>query len=109
MLSIHILQIQSGYILIQLTCIQKHRLTGYLSINGIEILPTCRCLRCLKVDWRDDMFTDDIEHGINCLQGDRLKMDRKQHGALSSEITTSDTNIILGSGPCYGSEANKTD
>ena len=43
------------------------RLTGYLNINNIWIIPTPRCSRCLQGDWTGVLLTDDKEHAIKLL------------------------------------------
>ena len=50
-------------------CIGGHypkrlRLTGYLNINNIQIVPKCGCSKYLKVDWMRVTLTNDMKHVI---------------------------------------------
>ena len=38
------------------------RLTGQLNITDIQILPICRCLKYLQINWTGIMLNDDMEH-----------------------------------------------
>ena len=60
-----------GHFVLLVAYPRRLRLTGYLNISNIQIIPAFGCSRHLQVDWTGVMFSNNMEHVINSLQKDR--------------------------------------
>ena len=74
------------------------RLTGFLHITDIQIIPTYRCLRYLQVDWISVLLIDDRDNVIRIPSKGQISIWTDNDQSILSQRTVLDTNIIQGSG-----------